>query len=184
MNKNLAVRIVFIVNIIVHIIVGASLIIFSNEAFERNNLFIGAIILVTGLPNLFIYLIGKGYRELLKQPYLVFSIVSVVIGVIFMLCDEISLLHMCIIWGIHDICRSAYEIFDGIRELRHDKLEILEIIAGVADLTLGVLLCIEKEEGIKMHLIIMGIALVLIGIRFLIELIITIKESKKESKHA
>ena len=35
MDKNLAVRIVFIVNIIVHIVVGASLIIFSNEAFER-----------------------------------------------------------------------------------------------------------------------------------------------------
>ena len=57
MNNKLL-KSILIANIVVHIIVGSLLIIFSNEIFERNNYFIGGVLIVTGLPHLFIYLIG------------------------------------------------------------------------------------------------------------------------------
>ena len=180
-NKGL-VKALLITNVIIHILVGAALIIFSHEAFERSNLFVGLVIIATGLPNLLIFLVG-GYKELFKQPYILFSFVSVIIGLIFILCDEISIMHMCLVWGILDIVRSAYEIFDAVRELKHDKLEIIEILAGTADLILGILLTIEKEEGITMHMIIMGAALILIGIRFIVELIIKSKKHEEKAAH-
>jgi uncharacterized membrane protein HdeD (DUF308 family) len=176
-NKGLF-KAILVTNIIIHILVGAALIVFSHDSFERSHLFIGLVILITGLPNLLIYLVGGGHKEFFKHPYIIFSFVAVIIGLIFILCDELSVVHMCLVWGILDIVRSAYEIFDAIRELKHDKLEIIEIIAGTADLILGVLLTIEKEEGIRMHLIIMGAALILIGLRFIVELIIKSKEKK------
>ena len=177
-NKKLF-KAILITNIFIHILVGAALIVFSHDSFERSHLFIGLVIILTGLPNLLIYLVGGGHKEFFKHPYIIFSFVSVIIGLIFILCDELSVVHMCLVWGILDIVRSAYEIFDAIREFKHDKLEIIEIIAGTADLILGILLTIEKEEGITMHLIIMGAALILIGIRFIVELIIKTKHPKE-----
>lgn len=179
-NKGLF-KAILIANIIIHILVGAALIVFSHDSFERSHLFIGLVILITGLPNLLIYLVGGGHKEFFKHPYIIFSFVAVIIGLIFILCDELSVIHMCLVWGILDIVRSAYEIFDAIRELKHDKWEIVEIVAGTADLILGILLTIEKEEGITMHLIIMGAALILIGLRFIVQLIVSSKH--KEIKH-
>lgn len=179
-NKGLF-KAILITNIIIHILVGVALIVFSHDSFERSHLFIGLVILITGLPNLLIYLVGGGHKEFFKQPYIIFSFVAVIIGLIFILCDELSVVHMCLVWGILDIVRSAYEIFDAIRELKHDKWEIVEIVAGTADLILGILLTIEKEEGITMHLIIMGAALILIGLRFIAHLVISSKH--KEIQH-
>lgn len=184
MKDNKLVKTILIANIAIHIIVGILLIIFSNESFERNNYFIGGVLIVTGLPHIFIYLIGEGYKKFVKQPYLVFSFVSIVLGIVIMLCNELLPQHIYLIWGILDIVRSSYEIFDGIRELKESKLEIAEILAGLSDMILGFLLCFEKEEGVKLHIIIMGVGLIVVGIRFLIELIIKVRENNNQIKGA
>lgn len=181
MNNKLL-KTILIANISVHIIVGILLIVFSNEAFERNNYFIGGVLIVTGLPHIFIYLVGGGYKKFIKQPYLIFSFVSIVLGIVIMICDELLPEHIYIIWGVHDIIRSGYEIFDGIRELKESKLEIIEILAGLSDMILGFLLCFEQEQGVKVHIIIMGVGLIVVGVRYLIEFIVKLKEDNSKTQ--
>ncbi len=181
MNNKLL-KSILIANIVVHIIVGSLLIIFSNEIFERNNYFIGGVLIVTGLPHLFIYLIGGGYKKFVKQPYLVFSFVSIILGIVIMICDELLPEHVYLIWGIHDIIRSGYEIFDGIRELKESKLEIIEILAGLSDMILGISLCFKQENGVKVHIIIMGVGLIIVGVRYLIEFIVKSKANNDLTK--
>lgn len=167
---------VLLSSMLIHIILGILIIIFSNDSFEKNNIFIGSILMVSGVPSLLIFIAAKGHKNFRKFPYLTSSIIAFVIGFIFIIFNEITLEHMFLAVGIFDIIRGLYETVDASLEIKVNKLEILEVLSAVGDIIFGVLLCIELSPGgYRNHLIFMGSALLLVGIKFLLDLIFDLK---------
>mgnify|MGYP002515608620 CR=1 FL=1 len=162
---------------VVHIILGVLVIVFSNDVFEKNNIFIGSILMASGVPSLLIFLSVDGHKNFRKFPYLASSIIAFVIGLIFILFNEITLDHMFLAIGIFDIVRGLYEIVDASLEIKVNKLEIMEVASAAGDVIFGILLCIKLSEGYKNHLIFMGAALLLVGIKFLLDLIFDLKSN-------
>lgn len=167
---------IFIASLIVHLLLGVLVIVLSNEVFEKDHIFIGAVLAVSGVPSLLIFFAASGHKNFRKFPYLTSAIIAFVVGIIFIIFDELTLDHMLLTVGIFDIIRGLYETIDASLEIKENKLEILEIISSVGDIVFGILLCIKLSDGYKNHLIFMGVALIIVGIKFLFDLIIDLKK--------
>lgn len=120
------------------------------------------------------------YKLYRKTPYLVFAAISLTLGLTFLLSNEISVEHMCLIWGIYDICKAIFGIVDATIEVKDNKLEIMEIVASIGHLVFGVLLCVHLSEGITAHLIFMGVAFLIVALKFGIEFIMNLQQELKK----
>ena len=167
--------VLFMLASLVHIILGIVVICFCGEEFEKNNYFVGGVLTVSALPSLLIFLSSNGFKHFRKVPYLVSSVIALVIGIVFVCCEELTPAHLFLFVGIFDICRGIFESIDAALEFKENKLEIIEIFAGLGDVLFGILLCIKLENGYKNHLIFMGVALILVGIKFAVDLILDLK---------
>lgn len=164
---------------IVHILMGIFVVIFSHDSFEKDHVYIGLIILFSSIPSILIYFLGGRYKNPYKIPYNFFALYGIIAGLVFIFKEDISMTTMCVMWGVYDIVRSLYEIFDASREFKENKLEIVEIICAVAELVFGIILCIKLDDGIYIHLIVMGISLILVGVKHLLDFI---KETNQKNK--
>ena len=170
-KKNKSFLLTLIIVSIFHIIMGTLVIIFAKDSFEKNNIFIGSILIASSVPSILIYFLGGRYHNRFKIPYNFFAMFGIAAGIAFIVNSEIAIATLCIIWGVYDIVRSCYEIFDASMEVRENKLEIVEIVCALAELAFGILLCIHLEEGIYIHLVVMGISLILVGVKHGLDLI-------------
>ena len=69
-------------------------------------------------------------------------------------------------------------IISSIALKKHHKIEIINILINIMVVVVGVLLCVNLENGVKFHLIMLGVSLMLIGI-FEITRFILIKRKKE-----
>jgi len=166
---------------ILHIIFGILVIIFAHDSFEKSHIYIGSVLIFTSVPSILIYFLGGRYHNKYKMPYNFFALFGIIAGIAFIISETISIGVMCLVWGIYDIIRSAYEIFDAAHELKENKLEIIEIICAVAELAFGIILCIKLEDGIYIHLIVMGLSLILVGIKHFLDFLNDYRFISKEN---
>lgn len=167
----------FIASMLAHFVIGVLVIIFSNDSFEKNNVFIGSVLIASGLPSLMIFFAARGHKNFRKFPYLLSALTAFIIGTMFIIFNEITPDHMFLTIGIFDIVRGLYETIDASLEVKENKFEIMEIVSAVGDIVFGILLCIKLSDGYRNHLIFMGVALIIVGIKFLCDLIVDIKRS-------
>ena len=161
-------------------IVGIVALIFSAQDYELDSskAFLGWAMLLSGIPYLFIYIIEKGFKNFNKSSYFIFGLVSLCMGIVFMT-GEISIELIWVIWGIFDIIRGAFELRDIIPETKENKLEILEMVAIIGDIVLGILLCAHLKHGIPVHLIYMGLSYFMISTKKILDIAL-FKEENKE----
>ena len=113
------------------------------------------------------------------MPYVVLSVSLFTCGLVFIIAPEISLDHASLLWGILDILISAFIIIDAFIEIKDNKIKISEMIIGAINLVFGVLLCIHLGEGVSTHLIVMGFIYIVKAIRSIFELVLALKQIKK-----
>lgn len=153
----------------------------------------GLLVVLSSIVHIFLYFINEGYKNKEKGFFLVIGIVAFSLGLIFMLSgieipgkeEEVQALgiaEICLYWGILDIVRSSLEIKDIIPELKENKLNFLELAISIGDIVLGILLCIERGNGIALHLIYLGSAFILTAMKILVQIIIVKKKDKTNAE--
>lgn len=176
-----------ITTIVLYLFIGAFALIHNNSYFIGESYFISAMIIVSIVPLILVYVTHEYYKDSFKIPYLVIIIAGIIIGMLFALTNSITLVAMLITWGIFDIVKAAYEIFDASFEIKENKFEIMEIAAGIGEIVFGVLLIIHLHHGISHHLIYMGVSFIFIAIKYTIDLFLHHPhhdEHEKEEKNA
>lgn len=143
----------------------------NNPNFVNTHSYFASLVLAGSIPHLVIYFMNNGFRSAQKSGFLIVGIVGVALGFIFEFSETMTINQICMYWGILDICRGAIEISDTLPHLKHNKLEIIELVVSTGDIALGILLCIHLEEGIKLHLTYFAIAFVLYAVKMVIEYI-------------
>lgn len=160
-----------IITIVIHILLAAFIYIFNHTIEEKDNFFIGLILLITGIPSISLFITLKGHKYFSKFFYLLSGITAIILGLIFMLCPEIHQDHLFIIIGIFDIIRGLYEAIEAGIEIKKNKLELIEFIPAIGDIVFGILLIIELENGYYNHLIFVASSLVVVAIKYILDLV-------------
>ena len=161
--------------IIIHILLAVIIYIFNHAITDKDNVFIGTILLLTGIPSLSLFIVLKGHKHFSKFFYLLSGITAIILGLIFILCPEIHPDHMFIIMGVFDIARGLYESLEAGLEIRKNKLELIEFIPAIGDIVFGILLIIKLENGYYNHLIFAATALLVVAIKYILDLIFSIQ---------
>ena len=173
MIKSRKLNILYLSLVVFYIAIGIFVLIFSNDYYEKNNLFLGILILLSSIPHLLIFVTQGGLKNDRKYPYLFFSLIGFAIGIVTICEESIPLDKVCVMWGCFDICRSSFEIADVIPELKkHKWLELIELFISLGEIGIAVLLIIDEFEGIKLHLLYFGVVFVISGIKRILDNII------------
>ena len=169
-----------IVTPIVFIAYGIGALIFSNSNFmQQNNILILEILLIIqGVATIADFIGGHKIRHGVNYD-IVFGIVPIAMGIIFM-ARNMNLEHICLIWGIFEIAKGAFEI-QHLVVLVHEKdyVATVEIVLAIVEIIFGILLCIHTEEDIKIHLIVVGIVFILSAAK---QIFATVMEYKQKNK--
>ena len=174
MNKALK-----ILNIASHFALGVAALVFSFMPFISSPYFIGAIIIGSVIP-LAISFFAHGYHhKFAKIPYVVIIIAGLAIGTVFILSESLTIISILITWAIFDIVSASFKVFDSATEIKENNFEIIEIAASLMEIVFGVILIIKLNNGIRGHVVALGIATMLTATKYLIDFI---RESRKEAE--
>ncbi len=150
----------------------------ANEDKVFNSTFLGIILLITNTHSLINYFSTKEYKKE-GNTNMAVSLIGIALGFVFLF-SRMELSFLCFLWGLLEILKGAFEAQKSSREIKKDKKEIAYLIISLAEVTFGALLCIHVEEGLKEHLIFLGITFILNAISVGYELIIKYVNSKEE----
>lgn len=130
----------------------------------------GLLLIVSSIPHLIIFVKQGGINNKKKTPYAILSILGIGLGIFAAFAKNVELDLICLIWGIFDICRSTFEIFDTLPEIFEKKwLEVIEIVISIFEIVIAIFLILDKYEGIKLHYLALGISFSVYFVKFLLE---------------
>ncbi len=162
-------------------VVASMILVFAFVPFERNNIYLGSIIIISSITHLATFFLGGGFKNKLKIIDFVSFGLALLVSVFFYFFGFIDLEILVIVWGILDVIRNVAHIVSSVIECRENKLEIIEMAACSIEIVFSILLIFERSSGVTLHLIVMAIAYILCAIKFIIDFaIISYKEKRKE----
>ncbi len=172
MNRGILVRVINFIAFALGLASVGLFLFFAFGPFETNNIYLGLIMLSTAIPHLVIFLVGRCFKDAFKIVDFVFMIISVVLGVVFIFAPAIPVEIMVLIWASFDIIRGIYHAFNSVVELKHNKLEIIELACDATEIIFSIILIFEKTEGITMHLVVMASTTIVLIVKFIIDFVI------------
>lgn len=168
------VNILYLCFLIVYVVVAAVAIIFGflpeEVIFEKSKI-VGALIALSSIPHLFIFVLQGSVNNKKKIPYAILGLLGIIFGLtcMYVPLNEYTLDIICIVWGAFDITRSTYELTDVLPNLfKKDWYDLIEVIISTGEIVVGILLIIHKFEGIKLHFIYLGFSFLVYFVRFLL----------------
>ena len=174
-----------IVLIVAHILAGVSLMllsIFLKEDSHHYNLMIIAFFIFSIL-SLLACALDENNKLPMRIAYCVVGLTAMIFGLILIMAkDKISIIAACIMMGVLEIINSGVKTEEIIHRIRlKDWFGLLLMPSISAELVLGVILCIEKEPSIQLHLILIGVTLSYESVvLFAFEFIAKYREKRKE----
>lgn len=152
---------------------------YSENTFLKKAEMIGGLVLISSIPHIFIFFIRGGFKNSRVIPYFAFAIIGIGFGTCTMFITDIRIDTICAFWGALDICRSIYELFDVVPRLKNREwLKATEIIVAFVEIIIGVLLIINRFDGILTHVKFMGFSFIVL----LINEIIILRVSRHHEK--
>lgn len=183
MSKIKKVNILYLMLFLVYVCVGTLVLVYANDAREKNNVILGVLILLSSLPHVLLFILHGGFKNERKYPFLMFCIIGITIGLVAIFNNSFDLNKICVIWGCFDICRSSFEIADIIPELRRYKwLELIELIISLGEIIFAILLILDEFDGIRIHLIYFGVTFIVSAVKRLVQNIVEFLQNKKVSE--
>lgn len=165
-KKNKRVNILYLFLLVVYLGVAVTALIlayYSKSALLEKDDIIGALILLSSLPHIVIFFLRGDFKNKRLIPYFVFGIAGIAFGLTTIIIEDIRLDTVCAIWGAFDICRSLYELFDVVPELKDRKwLKAVEVVVSSAEIAIGILLIIHRFEGITLHVKFLGFSFIVL----------------------
>lgn len=169
-----------IVTPILFLVYGISSICFSRLDYLHNQyeLVLEILLILAGVAKIVNFIGGHKIRHEFNFD-IAFGIISIALGFILM-AKKLDLSKICLFWGIFEVVEGAFEVQHLIVLLKEkDYIAILELAITAIQIVFGILLCINTEEEIKLHLIIVGIVFILSAIA---QILGTVIEHRKEEK--
>lgn len=166
---------------IVYLVVGIVVIVTCVVADEQkafNSTFLGVVLLVTNAHSFINYFTTKEYKKE-SNTNMAISLIGIALGFVFLF-SKMQLSFLCFLWGLLEIIKGSFDVQKSFHEIKKDKKEIARLVIALAEITFGALLCIHVEEGLKEHLIFLGITFILNAIFVGAEEIINFVDNKKE----
>ena len=173
-------RIFEIVTPAVFLLYGIFVITFSGSSFiiENYQLMLGIILMIGGVAKIADYIGGHKIKHEFNFD-IIFGISFIVFGII-VLAKAISLNTICIIWGVMEILEGAFEIQYLIIELKNKKyLAFISLACALLSVVFGTLLCIEAQEDITIHLIVVGVVFIASAATQIVETVLAHKNKKE-----
>ncbi len=153
--------------------VGATLISFSIIGYTAERVSLGILFLLASIFH--IVELQKNYKKLpARYIYFGLTVVGIVLGIVSIVVDSIELTTVCLIFGIMDTTSGLLEIFTNsviLKKTIKTSINFVEYAISAADILFGIILMIELEEGLLVHVIYLGTVFLTNGIIVLVELI-------------
>ena len=177
-KKKLFVNIIYSISVVFYVVIGAGVLTIASYDFTEKTVLLSVLILLSSIPHILLYLINK------NNSYLIIGLVGLAFSILFLTVRETDLFtadHICMIWGVIDICRGLTEIINVLPKVKKHKIELIEIGVSLGDIVIGTLLCIHLTHGTRLHLIYLAIAVFIIAAKTVFEYIFE-KVRKKEDE--
>ena len=151
-----------------------ALIAFSIVGYEIGRVNLGILFILTAV---FHYL---EFEKHLKNPaaryiYAGLTFVGVILGFLCISLEGFELKTICLIFGIMDLSSGAIEIFTNaliLDKTVKNPIFLVEYLISTADIVFGILLIIEREQGLLVHVLYLSAVFLVNGILALVELLL------------
>lgn len=169
--------------VLVSFLIGAILLFIFSQTFKSRHNLVTAVFLtisiVTFIGTIFDHKVMRYIRFLLLGTSIAFLVMSFVGLTLKETRLEVEL--YCLILGIFDIVKGLIKIGEAIYVLKDkNKMGYLFLLDAAVEILLGVLMCIELEETLRTHVILIGINILYEGVmKFINEFV----EDKLGQKH-
>lgn len=157
MNEKIYLRI----KILLFIIIGILIIVFSNPFTDYAHITLGVIMVIYGLEDILFKLLTKRIKN--NIPKDANDILIILLGIIslFLGPDE-HFTSLCIIWATWTILREEWEIEETVFHLKNKVIAVISFIESIAVITISVFFIFEPTlKNVHIHVILLGIELIL-----------------------
>lgn len=148
------------------------------NGFTYANMMLGIILVTVSCIKVAHYFLTSGYKDK-HNLTLALSVPSLALGIIFLV-NKVDISIMCFVWGFYELTSSCIEIQMAANEIKHNKIEIMEIVIEIATIVFAILLCIKLDHGLTGHLIFLSISLFLYAIMVILEMAPLLGKKNKE----
>lgn len=140
---------------------------------------ISLLMLITALVTVISTFLDEHIQPKLRMTFYMLGMVMVIISFVgFAISEEVlSVNTYCIFYGVIEAISGGVKVYEGIVIIKEkNKMGYLFVIDGLIEMVLGILMIIERQEGLRTHLILIAADKVYEGS---IKLINTYVEDKK-----
>lgn len=175
-------RIFEIATPVIFIAYGIVVLVFSGFEFvESNKWILNLLLIISGVASIVDFIGGHKIKHDFNFD-IAFGIISISIGVI-QWARNADINSICLVWGIFEIVKGAFEIQHLIVELKEKEfIAIAHVVCAILEVIFGILLVIEMHEDIRVHLIVAGIVCLISATASILETIIEHRHKALEEK--
>ena len=148
-------------------IIGAVCIFFPEYVTKGLPYLLGGAMAVDGAAHIAIYIQSKPLSDD-RSDQLARGLVLLIMGCAFMLQGARSLGAIGITWSIIGIRKASKSLSEMIRRIRHKEHFLSSLLLFLARITLALLLLFDPFEKVSAHIMILGMELIAVSIRFTI----------------
>ena len=130
-----------LIKLLICIVIAVLVFVFREKLIEHLKLFIGSLMIAYALEET-IFILLYHARHILREDKIYLAFVELILGIV-LLCTDISIEAVCVIWATWSILRESYEIKEIACELKHLPPKILSGVESITVIVFSILLIIN-----------------------------------------
>lgn len=130
---------------------------------------VGIVLIIVGLSGV---VSGFTLRGATSHPIFIIGpgLLAIVVGIIFLAKNDVSVVFISILFGLYVILSAVFSIMDAWRKRKAGQPWVFDIVEGVIDILLGLILLLSPLHGMNLWVRILGAHFILIAIGALLML--------------
>lgn len=155
------------------LVLGVTILTFLGQGIPFPFSTIGPLVLAVGVLEVADFFTWKFATRRRSIQSLAAAILSVALGIFFIIGHNIDTKVLCIIWGIASVVFSVAKIATGVMNLSYQPLiNGVKIILSITEVVFSILLIIQQQHAIQHHMLFLGIALLVEAVTLFVEFVI------------
>ena len=164
-----------IIKLGVYVVLAVLIFIFREHLVENLKFFIGGLMILYAVEEI-LFILLHHVHHILHEDKVYLGFIELVLGIVLM-CVDISVEGVCIMWATWSILRESYEIKEIACELKNLPPKILSGVESIVVIVFSILLLIEPGEHHAMiHLYLLLVELVVSPLTPLLDELLTKKK--------
>lgn len=147
---------------IIYIITGLLIIIFSKQIVDYLPYVVGSIMIFVNIEAILVDILEKDYE------HIGYKIGIIILGIIIMTASLHDFEAICIIWATISIINGGRSLIKSAVNIKKSKLNIINLFLAILSIVLSIFLIIDPLEHVTTHIILLGIEILLDGLRVIL----------------